>query len=68
MLSPPASADSQRLVTVQALLARLILELDVEHALITHEDGVISPQWVQDGLRKLPNPDVERLERLRGEV
>src|SRR5690348_9465543 len=51
--SPPASADSERLARVQALLARLIMHLDVEKAYVKYENGqFIAPRWAQDGLRK----------------
>jgi hypothetical protein len=46
MYSPPRSADSERLAKVQAILARLIVQLDVEKALVKYRDGrVISPRW-----------------------
>jgi hypothetical protein len=52
-----ASADSERLATVQALLARLIVQLDVEKALVKYEDGeIIAPGWARPGeLPTLPD-------------
>jgi hypothetical protein len=56
MFSPPATADSERLAAVQALLARLIVQLDIEKALVTFEDGqVVSPRWAQGGFSNLPD-------------
>jgi hypothetical protein len=54
-----ASVDSKRLAKVQALLARLIVQLDVEEVLVIYEHGqVISPRWAQDGLRVLPGGEM----------
>ena len=48
MSHPPRAADSQRLVKVQAILARLVVQLDVEKALVKYKDGqIIAPRWAQ---------------------